>query len=190
MSSDNEFSIFKKSNIDNSCESTKDNIGSKMAFVGNGIDVTFNKLVENIFHFTMIPVLDKEYETPVINLPESYDTLKTNVAAGTELEILEQAIFERILLPDPEEHLLKCKRNVLITPHTTQKECIVYLFKCFTELAFAKQENRYPSIGEDIYSKIFGFICTNVSTALKQPDLYTPQVIHEQVHFIYNNKLF
>lgn len=179
--SENEFSIFKKRTMDNLCESMDNASGSKMEFINNGIDKTFNKLIENVFHFTMIPILDKEYETPVIYLPDSLDILKSNVTSGAELEILEQAIFERTLLPDPEVYLLKIKHNVSLTSHTTEKECIIYLFKCFLELTFAKQENRYPSIGEDIYSKIFGFLCTNISTALKQPDLYSPQNIHEQV---------
>jgi len=181
--SSNEFSIFHKNNLENLCESAN-NTGSEMECINNGIDETFNKLIENVFHFTMIPVLDKEYENPVIYLPDSLELLKTNVTSGAELEILEQAIFERTLLSDPKTYLLKTKHNVSITPHTIEKECIVYLFKCFLELTFAKQENRFPSIKEDIYSKIFGFLCTNVSTALKQPDLYSPQDIHNQVNYI------
>lgn len=182
--SSNEFSIFQKHNLDNSCESTDNPSGSnsKMALINNGIDETFNKLIENVFHFTMIPILDKEYDNPVIYLPDLLEILKSNGNNGAELEILEQAIFERILLADPKVYLLKTKHNVSITSHTTEKQCIVYLFKCFVELTFAKQENRYPSIGKDIYSKIFGFLCTNVSTALKQPDLYSPQNINDQVH--------
>lgn len=153
-----------------------------MALKNYGIDEPFNKLVENIFHFTMIPELDKEYESPVVYLPDVFEILKTNNTNGAELEILEQAIFERILLSDPKVYLLKTKHNVSTTSHTIQKECIVYLFKCFIELHFAKLENRHPTIGEDIYSKIFGFLCTNVSTALKQPDLYSPQNVHQQVY--------
>lgn len=181
--SSNEFSIFLKSNRNSTCESTDntDNSNSKMTYINNGIDGTFNKLIENVFHFTLIPVLDKEYESPVIYLPDLFEILKAQVNSGDELEILEQAIFERTLLPDPKVYLLKTKHNVSITSHTTQKECLLYLFKCFVELTFAKQENRYPTIREDVYSNIFGFICTNVSTALKQPDLYTPQNIHKQV---------
>lgn len=181
--SSNEFSIFQKNNLDNLCESANNTV-SEMEFINNGIDETFNKLIENVFHFTMIPVLDKEYENPVIYLPDSLELLKTNVTSGAELEILEQAIFERTLLSDPKTYLLKTKHNVSITSHTVEKECIVYLFNCFLELTFAKQENRFPSIEEDIYSKIFGFLCTNVSTALKQPDLYSPQDIHNQVYYI------
>jgi len=185
--SGNEFAIFQKNNLNKSCESTDNTTGSnsEMASINNGIDETLNKLVEDVFHFTMIPRFDKEYDSPVIYLPELLEVLKSNVNNGEELEILEQTIFERTLLADPKTYLLKTKPNVLITSHTEEKECIVYLFQCFIELTFAKQENRYPSIGEDIYSKIFGFLCTNVSTALKQPDLYSPQNINDQVHFNY-----
>lgn len=178
----NEFSLFQKNNLDNLCEPTNNTTRPKMEIINNGIDETFNKLVEDIFHFTMIPVLDKEYDTPVIYLPDLFEILKTNVTSGTELEILEQAIFERILIPDPQIYLLKNKHSVTINAHTIQKECIVYLFKCFVELTFAKHENRYPSIKEDNYSKIIGFLSTNVCTALKQPDLYSPQNIPQQVY--------
>lgn len=183
--SENEFSIFQRRNLNNLCESTDNSTGSNsiMESKNNGIDETFNKLIENVFHFTLKPDLDKEYETPVIYLPDLLEILKAYVTKGTELEILEQAIFERTLLSDPNIYLLKTKHNVSVTSHTTEKECIVYLFKCFIELAIVKHENRYPSIGEDVYSKIFGFLCTNVSTALKQPDLHSPQNIHEQVYF-------
>lgn len=185
--SGNEFSIFQKSTHNSSCESTDNTVGSnsKMTYINNGIDETFNKLVENVFHFTMIPDFDKEYDSPVIYLPDVFELLKTKVFSGAELEILEQAIFERTLLSDPKVYLLKTKHNVSITSHTSQKECLLYLFKCFIELTFAKQENRYPSIGENIYTNIFGFLCTNVSTALKQPDLYIPQNIHEQVGTVF-----
>lgn len=183
--SENEFSIFQRNNLDNLCGSTDNSIESSsiMDFKNNGIDETFNKLIENIFHFSLKPDLDKEYDTSIIYLPDVLEILKTNVTKGTELEILEQAIFERTLLSDPEVYLMKTKHNVSVTSHTTEKQCIVYLFKCFIELAFAKQENRYPSIGENIFSKIFGFLCTNVSTALKQPELHSTQNIHEQVYF-------
>lgn len=183
--SNNEFSIFQNNNLNNICQSPDNIPGSKMTSLNSGIDETFNKLVENIFHFTLVPDLEKEYETPVIYLPDLFEILKTNVSNGTELEFLEQAIFERTLLPDPKAYMLKTKHNVSPTSHTVQKECILYLFKCFIELTFSKQENRYPSIKENIYSKIIGFICTNVSTALKQPDFYSPQNIHEQVCFSY-----
>lgn len=188
--SDNEFSIFKKNNLNNSCESTDNTTGSNSKMeINNCIDETFNKLVENVFHFTMKPNFDKEYGSPVIYLPDLLEILKSNANNGTELEILEQTIFERTLLVDPIAYLLKTKHNVSITSHTTEKECIVYLFQCFIELTFAKQENRYPSIGEDIYSKIFGFLCTNVSTALKQPDLYSSQNIHDQVLRIFETNM-
>lgn len=181
--SSNEFSIFLKSNHNNICESTDNTVdpNSEMTYINNGIDETFNKLIESVFHFTLIPVLDKEYEFPVIYLPDLFEILKAKVYSGDELKILEQAIFERTLLSDPKVYLLKTKHNVSITSHTTQKECLLYLFKCFIELTFAKRENRFPSIKGDIYSKIFSFIFTNVCTALKQPDLYIPQNVHEQV---------
>lgn len=182
--SDNEFSIFRRSNLDDVCEPT-DSTGSisTMEFKNNGIDETFNKLIENVFQFSLRPDLNKEYETPLIYLPDVLEIMKTDVTKGMELDILEQAIFERTLLCDPKVYLLKTKHTLSIKSHTIEKKCIVYLFKCFIELTYAKQENRYPSIGEDIYSKIFGFLCTNVSTALKQPDLHSPQDIHEQVFF-------
>lgn len=185
--SSNEFSIFLKSNHNNTCESTDDTVdsNSKMTYSNNGIDETFNQLIESVFHFTLIPILDKEYEFPVIYLPDLFEILKTKVYSGEELKILEQAIFERTLLTDPKVYLLKTKYKVSITSHTTQKDCLLYLFKCFVELNVAKQENRYPSISEDVYTNIFGFICTNVSTALKQPDLYLPQNVHEQVIKVY-----
>lgn len=179
--SENEFSIFKKRTVDNLCESTDNATGPEMAILNNGIDKTFNKLIEKVFHFTLIPVLDNEYETPVIYLPDLLEILKFNVATGAEFGILEQAIFERTLLSDPKEYLLKIKHNVFIPSHTTEKKCITYLFKCFLELNFAKQNNCYPSIGEDIYFKIFGIIYTNISTALRQPDLYSPQTVYDQV---------
>lgn len=179
--SSNEFILFQSDNLDNLCEVTDSTTESKMAIINNEIDEAFNKLVEDVFHFTIAPYLDKEYDTPVIYIPDLYQISETSID-GTDLEVLEQAIFERILLPDPQRNILKTKVNVDITTHTVQKQCIIYLFKCFIELTFAKQENRYPSIKEDVYSKIFGFLSTNVSTALKQPELYSPQNIHEQVY--------
>lgn len=177
--SSNEFAIFQK----NTLVRVNDPSECKMVIADNEIDETFNKFVEEVFHFTLKPSFEKEYDAPVIYLPDILETLESTATKGSELEILRQAVFERTLLSDPKKFLLKIKNNISIPSHTTQKECIVYLFKCFVDMSFAKQENRYPSVEENIYSELLDFISTNICTALKQPDLYAPQNMYEQVYF-------
>jgi len=192
--SGNEFLVLRKNDaVDGSSESTltADSTGPQMvASVNSRVSETLNGLVESVFHFTLIPSPDKVYGIPVVYLPDVREMLETDTAGGSELEVLEHAIFERTLLPDPGAHLLKTKHGVSATHRAVQKDCVVYLFECFMELRSAQREGRFPTVGKDVYDKIFGFLCTNISTALKQPDLYSPQNVHQQVCFSYFNRRY
>ncbi|XP_050536909.1 ubiquitin conjugation factor E4 A isoform X2 [Daktulosphaira vitifoliae] len=188
MSEGNEFSIFKKKINDQTQLCPDDSTSNpEIKYADNCIDETFNKFVEKIFHFTLKPNFDKEYNASIVYLPDITEILKYYDGNQTDIEMLEQAIFERILLPKPDSYLMKYKQSVSINEHTIQKKCIIYLFECFLELNLMQQQNCYPSINDNVYEIIRGFLYTNVSTALKQPDLYDSQNISLQILDIFKN---
>lgn len=190
MSSVNEFVVLRKNDRDDGNDDVQPpptTTTSGMADRESCVRGTFDDLVENVFRFTLNPTPIGRHDGPVVCLPDAFDTLKE--AAGTELEVLKHAVFERTLLADPGAHLLRGTTTGFggrdgvsaALRHAVQTDCVVYLFQCFAELLAARRGNCFPSVGHDAYNKMFGYLCTNVSTALKQPELYSPQDVHQQV---------
>lgn len=97
----------------------------------------------------------------------------------TDVKILKIAIFERILLAEPSSHLIKLKKTD--SPgysHVTETKCVLYLFECYKILKAKLQSGVYK---KDV-DQVVRFVVDNVITALRQPELFENQDIHEQVN--------
>uniref|UniRef100_A0A1B6C5Z5 Ubiquitin conjugation factor E4 A n=1 Tax=Clastoptera arizonana TaxID=38151 RepID=A0A1B6C5Z5_9HEMI len=135
-------------------------------------------LIEEIFNFTFIDHRDdfKSIETHLIYL-DGIDFVPNDC----ELEMLKQALFERLLLDDPSEQVLVTNErfnNVRYNSNVIEKECMVYLFECYRRLKEKKLSN---SNVEKSILKMIGFVINNATTALKQTDFYESQNIHSQI---------
>ncbi|KAK5639980.1 hypothetical protein RI129_010791 [Pyrocoelia pectoralis] len=108
--------------------------------------------LEEIFRFT----LNKERRANLVFLEDLSNSFSTCIL---NVEILEHALFERILLRDDEA-----------------TETIVYLFNCFKETSIINDDN--------LKSKVVELILRNVVTALKQPDLFEGQNLVNQLYNI------
>uniref|UniRef100_A0A146L1T6 Ubiquitin conjugation factor E4 A n=1 Tax=Lygus hesperus TaxID=30085 RepID=A0A146L1T6_LYGHE len=95
----------------------------------------------------------------------------------TDLKILKIAIFERILLPDPEKHLIVGK-NANVGAHVIESKCVIYLYECYKIL---KAKLQSGDCKKDIVDQIIRFVLDNVITAIRQPELFENQDTHEQV---------
>lgn len=143
-----------------------------------------NQLVEDIFHLT----LDNSSCTNTsgkINELVFLEELALAVAPQNwiDIETLEQALFERLLLEDPESHVIGRSVNKELSQtnmHATQKEVILYLFECHRRLLSMKagvQNNGHSKI----ISQMLSLLVRNAATALKQPELFESQQLNSQI---------
>lgn len=155
---------------------------SHLPTASNSLDFRINQLIENVFKFT----INKDRD-PTSSDNQVYVYLE-EIAATTEtrlidLELLEHALFERLLLDDTTPYLLRSERHKNIDIRATLNECITYLFECYKDLS--QYSNNIPNESEEwknIIIRVMKLIFRNAATALKQPELYAPQDIHAQVN--------
>lgn len=147
----------------------------------NSLDFRINKLIENVFKFTINKdrdnaTSDKEV---LVYLDEVAGTTEKPLI---DLESLEHALFERLLLEDPTPHLLRSEPYKQIDIRATLNECITYLFECYKDLSqYSNNIQNEPEEWKNIINHVIKLIIRNAATALKQPELYSSQDIHAQV---------
>lgn len=142
------------------------------------------QLVEDVFHLTLNN--HSHTNTNDINDLVFLEELASVVAPQDwiDIETLEQALFERLLLEDPGRHVIgrnvcdKEKSNTNM--HATQKEVITYLFECHRRLLSMKSGPESNGRNK-IISQMLSLVLRNVATALKQPALFEPQDLHSQI---------
>ncbi|XP_068633346.1 ubiquitin conjugation factor E4 A isoform X2 [Battus philenor] len=133
---------------------------------------TVNSMVENIFHFTINskavdgPSSDRQLvyleELSEANAPKTY----------IDLETLEQALFERLLLQDIEVNVIP-KSLTSFKEHVVQKQVFPYLFSSLQNLQSYDQIN--SPVVQKALAKMRELIFRNAVTALKQPALFEDQ---------------
>ncbi|XP_023710863.1 ubiquitin conjugation factor E4 A isoform X2 [Cryptotermes secundus] len=141
-----------------------------------------NRLVEDVFNVT----LNNHSRSGMINDLVFLEELSTAVAPQDwiDIETLEHALFERLLLEDPARQVIG--RNVCgregsspTNMHATQKEVITYLFECHRRLAMKSgPENNCHN---KLISQMLSLVLRNAATALRQPALFESQELHSQI---------
>lgn len=103
-------------------------------------------------------------------------------AGISDAAILEQVLFERLLLDNPSGSLICCNpnRNGINDGHFVDKECLSYLFECYRRL-FGRRNGTSSEKKNQSIAEMIGLVLRNVTTALKQPDLYESQNLPKQV---------
>lgn len=132
---------------------------------------TINTIVENVFHITINPnALEGVTDRQLVYLEELAEATKPRIKI--DLEALEQGLFERLLLSNPEVYVLP-KKFKLYESHVIQKQVFPYLFSAIQNL------QSYDSSGEDVVKNVVvktkELIFRNAVTALKQPALFEGQ---------------
>lgn len=125
--------------------------------------ITMNDRIERLFGIS----LDSESKNEVIYLPEVAASSKQT---WLDLEILEQALSERLFLENPEEHLLNGNNSSSVI----EKNVLIYLSNCYERVLNLGNSR----IGTDV-KVMQDLILRNMATAL-QPDLYASQDIFSQ----------
>ncbi|XP_076649891.1 ubiquitination factor E4A isoform X2 [Halictus rubicundus] len=98
-----------------------------------------------------------------------------------DVDSIEQAVFERLMLSDPESKLVAPEdpqRNTKTTvfPHILENQAICYLFECYCRLQRYRNEEELG----DIVERMQQVILQNAGVALQEPDLFQGQEIHSQ----------
>lgn len=139
-----------------------------------------NQIVEEVFHLTLNKESHSHKNGTLNQLVYLADLAKALAPQDwIDVETLEQALFERLLLDDPSRHLLGqvSKDN---NSHATQKQVMCYLFECHRRL-YLIRSNMRNTIKNDMVFKMMGFVLRNAATALKQPELFESQQLHSQI---------
>lgn len=144
----------------------------------NSLDFRIHQLIEDVFKITV----DRNHviETKVQPLVYLEETAAACEKPWIDIDTLEHALFERLLLEDCIPHILNTNTNV--DSRVTLNESITYLFECYKDISLYKSNARNESERwTEAIEQIINLIVRNAATALKQPDLYSSQNIHAQV---------
>uniref|UniRef100_A0A336LVS4 Ubiquitin conjugation factor E4 A n=1 Tax=Culicoides sonorensis TaxID=179676 RepID=A0A336LVS4_CULSO len=146
----------------------------------NLLDEKLNNLIENVFLITIDKVPKKGKQLIFLEEVAAYGGNLLN------LELLEQALFERIMLTNPSDFLIPSNIDKdQVDELAVETKVITYLFKTFVKNE--RSTNESDSINKENCLKIRELILRNVSTAIKQPALYEGQVISSQLLDIFKD---
>ncbi|XP_060803282.1 ubiquitin conjugation factor E4 A isoform X1 [Amyelois transitella] len=134
--------------------------------------ILVNTMVENVFHLTINPnaVEERSSDKQLVYLEELAEATKPKM--HIDLEALEQALFERLLLTDVESYVIP-KVTKSYKEHVIQKQVFPYLFCSLQNLQTYEQSNSI--IIKNAIQKMRELIFRNAVTALKQPALFEDQ---------------
>lgn len=134
----------------------------------NAFDQKVNALIEKVFLITV-------NKSPQKNKQLVYMEDIAPLVPSTQLNvsILEQALFERILLPTPRDFLLPNDVKTSETEAICETKAISYLYASYVRNDRCIVQN--DSICKDTCKRIEELIVLNVATAIKQPALFEGQ---------------
>ncbi|KOB79068.1 Ubiquitin conjugation factor E4 A [Operophtera brumata] len=137
----------------------------------NDENETTNNIVENVFHITINRnALEGNTDRQLVYLEDLAEASKPRTQI--DLELLEQGLFERLLLPNPEVYVLPTKIK-LYQSHVIQKLVFPYLFSSMQNLQ--NYDSSTSAVVKNVVLKMKELIFRNAVTALKQPPLFEGQ---------------
>ncbi|XP_050589401.1 ubiquitin conjugation factor E4 A [Bombus affinis] len=94
------------------------------------------------------------------------------------VDSVEQAVFDRLMLPDLESNLVPIdnSQQIFTDPHTTEKRVLIYLFESYCRLQLYQDE---PELSDSLF-RITQVILQNATIALEEPELFEEQEIYNQ----------
>lgn len=137
-----------------------------------------DSMVRRVFYITIDPnaVTDPKKKNQLIYLEELSNAVSPQ--KKIDLDILEQALFERLLLLNPSscvipKHCKEYDKNVI------EREVVTYLF--LAEQNLLMYTNTKDDCEVNIVKRMRELIMRNAITALKQPELFDEQDLSEQL---------
>jgi len=143
-----------------------------------------NSTIEEIFLFTLnkFSVLGGE-QKQLVYLSSLADIIGTHKQAWLDLPTLEQALFERVMLPNPLDHLVTDPAvKSLDSAHLIETLLIRYLAECFRRCNRVLARNTNTTIRQtNSIKQMKGMVVQNIVTAFREPDLYIGQNLSQQL---------
>lgn len=131
-----------------------------------------NALIELIFLITIDEENSKEPKVVLEEIAASFDSSQEKLIS---LELLENALFERLLLPTPQDYL---RPRSAVSEEAVETKVITYLFRSYAVCERCKQTK--DTFVLETCKAIENLIFRNASTSMKQPELYDGQSLHSQ----------
>lgn len=142
----------------------------------NVMDQKVNSLIEHIFSITINQTPQKNKQLVFM---EDLATMNTSTAPLMNMELLEQALFERLLLTNPRDYLIPNNTQNDETSDIAEDKVILYLYRAYERLWKWNRNQNDASLKNECET-IKQLILRNASTAQKQPELYENQSLSEQ----------
>ncbi|XP_066587978.1 ubiquitin conjugation factor E4 A [Prorops nasuta] len=145
---------------------------------------------QNSVNFETSEVLENNIEVKLleeafgITLKWNNDSKLPSNLVFIDTDSVEHAIFERLMLPDPESKLTLNKSTAPKVSHATEKKIVPYLFKSYSHL----QKYREKVNLSNTISNLCQIILRNISTALQEPELFQGQEVYNQLYHIIVNE--
>lgn len=140
----------------------------------NVLDEKVNNQIESVFLFTLNKDLKR---TKMVYLEEISSGLPSKLF---NFDLLTHAVFERLLLPNPQDFIIPNTPTANSDPDVAQTKGLLYLFQCYIRnQTFSGNKN--DTVFQDSSRRIDEIILQNVATALTQPDLYEGQNFPQQL---------
>ncbi|XP_055586147.1 ubiquitin conjugation factor E4 A [Uranotaenia lowii] len=152
---------------------------------GNPLDSKINALIEKVFLMTLSknPPKSNRPRQQLIYMEEVAEAFEGNLFS---LELLEQALFERIILFNPKDYLIPNNVSTAETEEVAETKVVLYLYGCFLRNEQAADPN--DSITTDTCRQMRSLILRNACTSLKQPELFEGQTLPQQLLDIFKQQ--
>ncbi|KAL4240196.1 Ubiquitin conjugation factor E4 A [Mactra antiquata] len=152
--------------------------------------LTKNKLeISGILEQVFLITLDNE---PSDDYRPDYCVYMSSIAESLDgqtwldVECIDQAVFERLLMDRPAGHVVKTRETTSKSSDSAiagESQVLTYLYQCYSRYRQIKHDNegRY----EETMKKCEAIILLNAKTCLQQAELYPGQVLHQQFIDLY-----
>ncbi|XP_063221072.1 ubiquitin conjugation factor E4 A [Bacillus rossius redtenbacheri] len=144
-----------------------------------------NELLENVFRFTL------NKSTTTRNVVFLDEVTCADPKLLSDIDVLGQALFERLLLEEPSTHVINKddKEFTSSLSYTVERNAISYLYECFKSFWETLSSNNIENF-DTIGTKIKELIFRNVATALKQPELFEDQDVYTQLLDVFSEEMY
>ncbi|XP_053685325.1 ubiquitin conjugation factor E4 A [Sabethes cyaneus] len=148
----------------------------------NPLDLKINALIEKVFLITLQKTPPKNQHgraRPQLVYMEEVAAQCPDGECLLTVDLLEQALFERIILFNPSEYLIPSNVTDGETETVAQTKVMLYLFGCFHRSEQSADPN--DCVVSETRQKMKALILRNACTSLKQPELFEGQNLSNQL---------
>lgn len=144
----------------------------------NILDTKINAIIEKVFRFTINKDVTSKSRLPLVYMEEIAPLSENGLF---KFDILEQALFERLLLLNPQDYILP-KNHAIDSDndYVIETKVINYLYRAYEICEELRNNKNDDIITTELCLQINSLIMRNICTSIKQPELYYGQSLSLQ----------